>query len=190
MRYKDIDGRNPLSAVRYIYKSYKTYKAYRAYKAAQKATVVAGAAAALGSGSKYVYNYFVSGDRSEEVFEMLTQDVSPEYNNQRKREKDAKDKVDSDQAQTAKDIDKNITGEMPDGNPAPKRDPNDGGKNTKAAVGVVVVGGTVRAGLELTNPDPSKDAVEAHEKKAQKQQQQQQQQQNTSLWNRFINWLF
>lgn len=49
----------------------------------------------------------------------------------------------------------------------PKRDPEDEGSKTKVALGVTTVGGSVRVALELTNLNPSKDAVEAHKEKAQ-----------------------
>jgi RHS repeat-associated protein len=94
-----------------------------------------------------------------------------DINNQRKNDRRAKEGLDKNQAEVAKSIDTNISGNMPNGDPAPKRDPKDGGKKTKVATGVVIVVGGVRAGLELTNPDPSKDAVEAHKDKAKQQQQ-------------------
>jgi hypothetical protein len=44
--------------------------------------------------------------------------------------------------------------------------------------------------LELTNPDPSKVAVEAHQEKTQQQQQSQKSQEDTNWLNRVINWFF
>jgi RHS repeat-associated protein len=187
VKFIDPDGRNPVTAT---YRSYKAYKAYRAVRAARVATATAGATTAA-----YSFNYFLTSEQGEKAMNSLINGLNvtdeatastPEgLNNQRNNDRKGKEGLDNDQAQTAKDIDKNITGGMPDGNPAPKRDPNDGGKWTKAAFKVVAVGATVRAGLELTNPDPSKDAAEAHQEKAQQQQQQQQQQQNNlSLWEK------
>ena len=66
--------------------------------------------------------------------------ISPEYKHQRNRERREKRELDQNQANVAKSIDTNISGMMPNGDPAPKRDPNDGGKKTKVAIGVSTVG--------------------------------------------------
>jgi RHS repeat-associated protein len=109
---------------------------------------------------------------------------------QDKQDRKGKEKLDQQQANVEKEIDTNITGDMPDGNPAPKRNPNDGRKITKVALGVLTASGTVRMAMELTNPDPSKDAADAHLEQAQQRQQQPQNtQSNQSLWNRFMNWI-
>ena len=65
----------------------------------------------------------------EGIESIANQDVaaSPEYNNQRKRERDEKEKRNQEQANVAKSIDTNVSGTMPNGDPALKRDPNDGG---------------------------------------------------------------
>jgi hypothetical protein len=105
--------------------------------------------------------------------------TSPEYNNKRKREGEAKDKHNQQQANVAKSIDTNISGSAPNGN-SPKRDPNDIGKGAAIAVGVGVTLGIVE---QITNPDPSKDAHEAHLEK-----EQQQQQNNNSFWDKIPKW--
>jgi RHS repeat-associated protein len=135
---------------------------------------------------------FATASTNDSRISNATASTKEGLNNQRNNGRRGKEVLDQSQANIAKSIDTNISGDMPDGNPAPKRDPNDGGKNTKVAVGVVAVGGTVRAGLELTNPNPSKDAVEAHQEKVQPppQQQQQQQQNKPNSWDRFIKWVF
>lgn len=66
----------------------------------------------------------------------------------------------------------------------PKRDPEDGGSKTKVALGVTTVGGSVRVALELTNPNSSKDAVEAHKEKAQQPSVKEQ----ISIWEKIKKW--
>ena len=171
-----LDGRNPILA---LYKAYRGYKAYRAARVAATAVRVTDAATiatATTATTTYSYNYFLSPEQAAKAQQSLlggiksvvnqNSVVSPEYNNQRKRERDARDQRNQEQANIAQSIDTNISGTMPNGDPAPKRDPNDGQKGTKTAIGVVIVAGGVRSVLELTHPDPSKDAIEAHEERA------------------------
>lgn len=66
--------------------------------------------------------------------------ISPEYKHQRNRERREKRELDQNQANVAKSIDTNVSGMMPNGDPAPKRDPNDGGKKTIVAIGALTAG--------------------------------------------------
>ena len=150
MKFVDPDGRNPILA---LYRAYKGYKAYRAVRAAtvakQTADAVAVATAATATAA-YSYNYILDPEQAakaqqsllEGIESIANQDVaaSPEYNNQRKRERDEKDKRNQEQANVAKSIDTNVSGTMPNGDPAPKRDPNDGGDKTRVAIGVTTIG--------------------------------------------------
>ena len=63
------------------------------------------------------------------VFEKTKQTVTPEYQHQRNRDKRNKEELDLNQANIAKSIDANITGNMPNGDPAPKRGPQGIGKS-------------------------------------------------------------
>lgn len=49
--------------------------------------------------------------------------ISPEYEHQRKRDRRSKEELDRNQANVAKSIDTNVSGMMPNGDPAPKRKP-------------------------------------------------------------------
>ena len=59
--------------------------------------------------------------------------ISPEYKHQRNRERREKRELDQNQANVAKSIDTNVSGMMPNGDPAPKREP-------KGKIGKIVVG--------------------------------------------------
>ena len=48
--------------------------------------------------------------------------ISPEYEHQRNRERKSKEELDRNQANVAKSIDTNVSGMMPNGDPAPKRE--------------------------------------------------------------------
>ena len=119
----------------------------------------------------------------------LSPAINPDYKHQRNRDRRNKRELDQQQANIANSIDTNISGTMPNGDPAPKRDPNDGRKGTKTAFGVITVAAGVSSVLELTNPDPSKDAVEAHKEKA-KSIQSQPRQNDQGLWKRLKEWIF
>ena len=119
----------------------------------------------------------------------LSPAINPDYEHQRNRDRRNKRELDQQQANIANSIDANISGTMPNGDPAPKRDPNDGRKGTKTAFGVITVAAGVSSVLELTNPDPSKDAVEAHKEKA-KSIQSQPRQNDQGLWKRLKEWIF
>ena len=119
----------------------------------------------------------------------LSPAINPDYKHQRNRDRRNKRELDQQQANIANSIDTNISGTMPNGDPAPKRDPNDGRKGTKTAFGVITVAAGVSSVLELTNPDPSKDAVEAHKEKA-KSIQSQPRQNDQGLWKRIKEWIF
>jgi hypothetical protein len=107
-------------------------------------------------------------------------------NHQRNNDRKAKEGLDQNQANTAKDIDKNITGKMPDGNPAPKRDPNDGGNKTKIAIGVAAIGAgaaAVESIIEGTQPQE----IESQQPPKQPEVKPQEPQQNNSWWQNFLN---
>ena len=118
------------------------------------------------SGTTPTYHYYLKGHQGnnrvqqsllEGIESIANQDVaaSPEYNNQRKRERDEKDKRNQEQANVAKSIDTNVSGTMPNGAPALKRDPNDGGDKTRVAIGVTTIGAgaaVVESVVEGTQP--------------------------------------
>lgn len=88
--------------------------------------------------------------------------ISPEYDHQRKRDRRAKEDLDRKQANIANSIDTNISGMMPNGDPAPKIDPNDKRKIVKVGGKVLTGAGIARVALEMTNPDPTQDTYDAH----------------------------
>lgn len=91
--------------------------------------------------------------------------ISPEYEHQRNRERRSKEELDRNQANIARSIDTNVSGMMPNGDPAPKRNPNDGGKKTKIGLGIIGIGLGVDVVLEVSNPNPEKgNAIESHTK--------------------------
>lgn len=96
------------------------------------------------------------------LFYQVKSAVSPEYNHQRKRDRRAKEDLDQQQANIANSIDTNVSGMMPNGDPAPKRDPKDGGKKTIIGLGVTGTGYFIDGIWEIFNPKPGQDAVEAH----------------------------
>lgn len=115
--------------------------------------------------------------------------INPGYDHQRKRDRRSKEELDQNQANVAKSIDTNITGNMPNGDPAPKRDPNDGRKGTKTAIVITGVAAGISSGLEITNPEPGNDAVEAHTEKI-RQIPSSTTDENKNLWETLKNWLF
>lgn len=118
------------------------------------------------------------------MFYDVKQASSPEYKHQRSRDRRNKEGLDKNQANVAKSIENNITATTPSGDPMPKRDPDDGGKKTKIGLGVGAIGLATEFGLELTNPDPSKNAVEAHTEKI----RQQPVEKKLSLWETIKSW--
>lgn len=110
-------------------------------------------------------------------YEQTKQALRPEYKHQRDRDRRNKEGLDQNQANVAESIKNNITATTPSGDPMPKRGPEDGSRKTKIAISVATIGASVRAGLELTNPNPSKDAVEAHTEKVQQPAEKQ-----TNIW--------
>lgn len=62
--------------------------------------------------------------------------ISPEYAHQRKRDRRAKEEMDQNQANVANSIDANISGMMPNGDPAPKRTPK-GWQGSVLKIGLV-----------------------------------------------------
>ena len=62
--------------------------------------------------------------------------ISPEYEHQRKRDRRNKEDLDRNQANVVESIDINVSGMMPNGDPAPKRDPK-GWRGTILKIGLV-----------------------------------------------------
>ena len=62
----------------------------------------------------------------------------------------------------------NVSGMMPNGDPAPKRNPKDGGKKTMVGLILGAIGTLSKETLDVTNPDPSQDSYEVHTKKVEK----------------------
>ena len=90
---------------------------------------------------------------------LIADSFSPEYEHQRKRDRRNKEKLDQNQANIAMSIENNITATTPSGDPLPKKDPKDW--KSKWAIPVIGIGTGTTIGVQLTNPDPSKDANEA-----------------------------
>lgn len=88
--------------------------------------------------------------------------ISPEYEHQRKRDRRNKEGLDRNQANVAESIDTNVSGMMPNGDPAPKRDPKDKKRIIKVGKKVIIGLAIDRTYMELTNPDPTQDAYETH----------------------------
>ena len=113
--------------------------------------------------------------------------ISPEYEHQRNRERKSKEELDRNQANVAKSIDTNVSGMMPNGDPAPKRNPKDGG--WKTTIGLIMgAGGTLVDGiLEVTNPKPGQeDAIKAHTKAEQERIDEH----KPTFWEKTFNLLF
>ena len=196
MKFVDPDGRNPILA---LYRAYKGYKAYRAVRAAtvakQTADAVAVATAATATAA-YSYNYILDPEQAakaqqsllEGIESIANQDVaaSPEYNNQRKRERDEKDKRNQEQANVAKSIDTNVSGTMPNGDPAPKRDPNDGGDKTRVAIGVTTIGAgaaVVESVVEGTQPQETVSQQPSQQPEVKPQESEK----NNEWWQQILN---
>lgn len=113
--------------------------------------------------------------------------ISPEYEDQRKRDRRNKEGLEQNQANIAKSIDTNISGMMPNGDPAPKRNPKDGGWKTTTGL-IVGVGGTFVDGiLEITNPKPGQeDAIKAH----MQAEQERIDEHKPTIWEKVFNSLF
>lgn len=113
--------------------------------------------------------------------------ISPEYEHQRKRDRRNKEGLEQNQANIAKSIDTNISGMMPNGDPAPKRNPKDGGWKTTTGL-IVGVGGTFVDGiLEITNPKPGQeDAIKAH----MQAEQERIDEHKPTIWEKVFNSLF
>jgi hypothetical protein len=144
----------------------------------------------------YTYNQFLSPEQAEKAQQSLLKGisdianqnaaVSPGYNRQREEDRKAKEKLERWQANTANSIDTNISGNMPDGNPAPKRDPNDGGKGTK--VGAIVVGiGLGAAAVESIVEGTQPQERDLQQPSKQPEIKPQESKQNNNWWQNFLN---
>ena len=109
--------------------------------------------------------------------------ISPEYEHQRKRDRRNKEELDRNQANIAKSIDTNISGMMPNGDPAPKRNPKDGGWKTTIGMILGTIGTLSKETLDVTNPDPSQDSYEVHTKKVEKKEIY-----APTIWEEFFDW--
>ena len=165
VRFVDPDGRNPILALYRAYKGYKAYKAARTATVAMRTADAAAVATATTATATYSYNYFLNPEQAAAAQQSLLEGiesiakqnaaVSPEYENQRNRERNERNQRNQEQANIAKSIDTNISGTMPNGDPAPKRNPNDGGNKTKIAIGLATVGAgaaVVESVVEGTQP--------------------------------------
>lgn len=112
--------------------------------------------------------------------------LSPEFKHQRDRDRRNKEDLDLNQANVARSIDTNISGNMPNGDPAPKRDPKDGGIKTKIGMGLGVIGAATEGMLEITNSDPNKDAVTSHTDSEKLRIENREQ----TIWDKLINKFF
>lgn len=144
----------------------------------------------------YSYNYILDPEQAakaqqsllEGIESIANQDVaaSPEYNNQRKRERDEKDKRNQEQANVAKSIDTNVSGTMPNGDPAPKRDPNDGGDKTRVAIGVTTIGAgaaVVESVVEGTQPQETVSQQPSQQPEVKPQESEK----NNEWWQQILN---
>ena len=119
------------------------------------------------------------------TFEQAKEAISPEYKHQRNRERKNKEELDRNQANIANSIDTNISGDMPNGDPAPKRDPKDGGKKTISGIVLGFIGAGSKTVLDATNPDPSQDSYEVRTKIVEKKEEY-----GPTIWEEFFNWKF
>ena len=193
MKFVDPDGRNPILA---LYRAYKGYKAYRAATVAKQTADAVAVATAATATAAYSYNYILDPEQAakaqqsllEGIESIANQDVaaSPEYNNQRKRERDEKDKRNQEQANVAKSIDTNVSGTMPNGDPAPKRDPNDGGDKTRVAIGVTTIGAgaaVVESVVEGTQPQETVSQQPSQQPEVKPQESEK----NNEWWQQILN---
>ena len=113
----------------------------------------------VNSAVNFVKNSFALGTFAT-VSTVISADqaISPEYGHQRNRERKEKRELDQNQANVAKSIENNITATTPAGDPLGKRDPKDW---RKWAIPVIGIGAGTEIGVQLANPDPSKDANDA-----------------------------
>ena len=109
--------------------------------------------------------------------------ISPEYEHQRKRDRRNKEGLDRNQANVAESIDTNVSGVMPNGDPAPKRNPKDGGKKTMVGMILGVIGTFSKETLDVTNPDPSQDSYEVYTKKVEKKEIY-----GPTIWEEYFDW--
>lgn len=102
---------------------YRAYKGYKAYRAARVTTATVQSADAMGTlvtggvAVTYSYNQFLSPDQASEAQQSILAGIesianqnavfSPEYEHQQKRDREAKEKRDQEQANVAKGIDTN-----------------------------------------------------------------------------------
>ncbi len=116
--------------------------------------------------------------------------TNPDYKHQRERDRKNKVELDQNQANVAKSIKDNITATTPSGDPLGKRDPNNWGKGALIPMGIAI--GT-EIGVQLTNPDPSKDANEVRKEQTKQNQDlqdsHQQNKQEDNILHQLFNWL-
>lgn len=111
--------------------------------------------------------------------------ISPEYENQRKRDRRNKENLDRNQANIAKSIDTNITGNMPNGDPAPKRDPNDNRGKTRTATWILTIG-TSAASIKsvIDGSEPQEDSSQENDSM---QSEMKAKEQENVWWNFLLN---
>lgn len=118
--------------------------------------------------------------------EQTKEALSPEYQHQRDRDRRNKEGVDQNQANVAKSIENNITSTTPSGDPMGKRDPEDWKPGTVVTMGVAF---GAELGVQLANPDPSKDAHEARQKQVEQKKENTNKPQNENWLYQFMSWL-
>ncbi len=178
LRFIDSNGRQA-RAISSGNKFYRMYKAYKVARAVEGVGFWGAVVVAISS------NQMVSGDKSEEVGNSLVEranlSTSPEYQNQRKREKEGKEKLDQNQANVQQKV---ITGGQNPQDPGGEFNSNNPDPSTiLKAIGIGTAGAIV---FEQITPDGN-----SQEQQEQQPQEQQSQPQEPSVWDRiknFFNW--
>lgn len=183
LKYIDSDGKQvipvpaPLPLPIYYPITPTNYKYPTAYEVKQT----------VNNGVDFVKNSFTLGIFAT-VSTVMSADraITPEYDHQRNRERREKRELDQNQANVAKSIDTNISGMMSNGDPAPKRNPNDGGKKTKIGLGIIGTGLGVNVVLEVSNPNPEKgNAIESHTEA----EMQRIESNEPTIWEKLVNFI-
>lgn len=145
LKYIDPDGRNPITPIRIMRVGVRSYRTIKAVKTATNSKTPITLWEVLNS------NQMVEGDRSEEVRNSLLNLYNENKKHQDKKDREAKEKLDADQAKNAQAIEDNITGTLSSGDLSPKRPP-------KGKVGKVVIGGGLLAEMirSIFFPEPPK----------------------------------
>ncbi|MDR2409487.1 MAG: hypothetical protein LBE13_15440 [Bacteroidales bacterium] len=180
LKFIDPDGKQISTAVRFLRNPLKFLRTIK--------LVI------LGSSAGVIYNHFVDGDRSAEVASSLIERAksidearasSQEQINYQKRQQSLSD---AEEADISTKHNQNMKDNNSDG------DGNGKGGKPKGGMTMKIVGGsaaTIGIIEQLSNPDPSKDAHEAHiEKKEEQQNNEQSHNTNeTNIFYKIITWI-